>query len=47
MGMELNAILENLTDAGCNQNEADMAKRLYDAGQTDELTRFFKKCRSV
>ena len=47
MDMKLNAMLENLADAGCGQQEIDNAARLYEAGQVDELVRHFKRCRCI
>jgi len=45
MKMELKAMLDNLADAGCGKQDADIAEKLYKTGQTSELIRFFKKCR--
>ena len=43
--MEMKAMLDNLTDAGCGKRETEIVEKLYENGQKDELIRFFKKCR--
>ena len=43
--MEMKAMLDNLTDAGCGKRDTEIAEKLYESGQKDELIRFFKKCR--
>ena len=43
--MEMKAMLDNLTDAGCGKRATEIAKKLYESGQKDELIRFFKICR--
>lgn len=45
MNKELEKILTNLSDAGCGSNELQKAKQLYEAGDTEALIRFFRKCR--
>ena len=45
MNLELKAILDNLAAAGCGKQDAEIAEKLYQNGQTDELIRLFKKCR--
>ena len=43
--MEMKAMLDNLTDAGCGKRAMEIAEKLYESGQKYELIRFFKKCR--
>ena len=45
MNEELEKILTNLTDAGCGSEELQKAKQLYEAGDTEALIRYFRKCR--
>ena len=45
MNKELEKILTNLLDAGCGSDELQKAKQLYEAGDTEALIRFFRKCR--
>ena len=45
MKMELKAMLDNLAAVGCGKQDAEIAEKLYKTGQTDELIRFFRKCR--
>ena len=45
MNKELEKILTNLSDAGCGSDELQKAKQLYEAGDTEALIRFFRKCR--
>jgi hypothetical protein len=45
MKQELKKILTNMEDAGCGGEELEKAKRLYEAGDTDALIRYFRKCR--
>ena len=45
MNKELEKILTNLSDAGCGSVELQKAKQLYEAGDTEALIRFFRKCR--
>ena len=45
MNAELEMILNNLSDAGCGSEEPQKAKQLYEAGDTEALIRFFRKCR--
>ena len=45
MNEELKKILTNLSDAGCGIEELDKAKRLYEAGDSEALIRYFRKCR--
>ena len=45
MTEELEKILTNLSDAGCASEEQEKAKRLYEAGDTKALIRYFRKCR--
>ena len=42
---ELKKILNNLLDAGCGSEELEKAKQIYDAGDTEALIRYFRKCR--
>ena len=46
METELEKILSNLSDAGCGNDELEHAKQLYEAGDTEALIRYFRKCRS-
>ena len=46
METELEKILSNLSDAGCGNDELEHAKQLYEAGDTETLLRYFRKCRS-
>ena len=45
MNKELEKILTNLSDAGCGSDELQKARQLYEAGDTEALIRFFRKCR--
>ena len=45
MNEELEKILNNLSDAGCGSEEPQKAKQLYEAGDTEALIRYFRKCR--
>ena len=45
MNEELEKILINLSDAGCGSEELQKAKQLYEAGDTEALIRYFRKCR--
>ncbi len=45
MNEELEKILINLSDAGCGSKELQKAKQLYEAGDTEALIRYFRKCR--
>ena len=45
MNEELEKILNNLSDAGCGSEELQKAKQLYEAGDTEALIRYFRKCR--
>ena len=45
MNEELEKILTNLSDAGCGSEELQKAKQLYEAGDTEALIRYFRKCR--
>lgn len=45
MNKKLEKILTNLLDAGCGSDELQKAKQLYEAGDTEALIRFFRKCR--
>ena len=47
MNEELERILTNLKDAGCGGEEIKKAEQLYKAGDTDELIRYFRKCRCI
>ena len=44
MNEELEKILTNLSDAGCGSEELQKAKQLYEAGDTEGLIRYFRKC---
>jgi len=45
MNEELETILNNLSDAGCGEEELQKARQLYEAGDTQALIRYFRKCR--
>ena len=45
MNEELEKILLNLSDAGCGSEELGKAKQLYEAGDSEALIRYFRKCR--
>ena len=45
MTEELERILSNLSDAGCESGELKRAKQLYKAGDADAMIRHFRKCR--
>ena len=45
MNEELETILNNLSDAGCGDEELQKTKQLYEAGDTQALIRYFRKCR--
>ena len=45
MNKELETILNNLSDAGCGDEELQKARQLYEAGDTQALIRYFRKCR--
>ena len=47
MNEELEKILTNLSDAGCGSEELQKAKQLYEAGDTEALIRYFRKCRCI
>ncbi len=34
--MEMKAMLDNLTDAGCGKRATEIAEKLYESGQKDE-----------
>ena len=44
--MELENTLTNMKDAGCTDEEIRKARRLYEAGDTEALVRYFRICRS-
>ena len=46
MNEELNQMLNNLSDAGCGQEELEHAAQLYETGDAEALLRHFRKCRS-
>ena len=46
MNAELEKILTNLSDAGCDEEELEKAHRLFDTGDSEALIRHFRKCRS-
>ena len=41
---ELEKMISILSDAGCGSEELEKAKQLYDAGDTEALIRYFRKC---
>ena len=43
--MELENILTNLSDAGCEPGELKKAQQLYEAGDIEVLIRYLRKCR--
>ena len=43
--MEINALIENLTDNGCSKEGILRAKALYEAGDIDALIKHLRKCR--
>ena len=43
--MELKEMIGDLTDLGCQSDQKETAKRLYDTGQIEDLIRYLKKCR--
>ncbi len=43
--MEKKTMIDNLMDAGCEKRDTEIAEKLYESGQKDELIRFFKICR--
>jgi hypothetical protein len=45
MNEELERILTNLKDAGCESREVKEAERLYETGDWETLMRYFRKCR--
>ncbi len=45
MDVELEKILINLTDAGCERAELKEAARLFESGDTEALIRHLRKCR--
>ena len=45
MNTELEKILMNLSDAGCENEELKTAARFYEAGDRAALVRYFRKCR--
>ena len=45
MNEELEKILNNLSDDGGGSEELQKAKQLYEAGDTEALIRYFRKCR--
>ncbi len=45
MNVELEKILTNLADAGCGREELETAEQLYEAGDTEALIRYFRRCR--
>ena len=45
MNEELEKMISILSDAGCGSEELEKAKQLYDAGDTEALIRYFRKCR--
>jgi hypothetical protein len=47
MEINIERIADALKDAGCTSCEIDVAKKLFETEQTDELIRHFKKCRCV
>ena len=44
MNEELEKMISILSDAGCGSEELEKAKQLYDAGDTEALIRYFRKC---
>ena len=42
---ELEKILTNLRDAGCEDGEVEKAKQLYESGNAKALLRYFRICR--
>jgi hypothetical protein len=47
MHEELERILTNLKDAGCESGELEKAKQFYETGDTKSLLRHFRKCRCL
>ena len=45
MNEELEKILTNLSDAGCGSEEIRRAAQIYEAGDTESLIRYFRRCR--
>ncbi len=45
MEMNIERITDALKEAGCTSCEIDVAKKLFETEQTDEMIRHFKKCR--
>ena len=45
MKEELEKILTNLSDAGCGSEELEKARKLYEAGDMEDLIRHFRRCR--
>ncbi len=45
--MEMKTMTDNLMVAGCEKRDTEIAEKLYESGQKDELIRFFKKCRCI
>ena len=45
MDVELEKILTNLSDAGCERTELKEAARLFESGDTEALIRHLRKCR--
>ncbi len=43
--MEINALIENLSDNGCSREGTSRAKALYEAGDMDGLVKYLRKCR--
>lgn len=44
--MELEQVLANLKDAGCDDRAIDEAKKLCQTGKYDELHLHFRRCRA-
>ena len=45
--MELNAMIENLSDFGFSEEQKKTLKIISETGQKSELIRYLKKCRCV
>ena len=45
MIMDLEVMIDNLSDIGCSDEQQKRAKTLYGSGEKEELIRYLKKCR--
>ncbi len=43
--INIESIITDMNAAGCSAEDADMVKRIYEAGMEEEISRRLRKCR--